>query len=386
MEEKRKLTRREFLQVSVLATAGVALTACKQPTPPTTEVLPAPTSTSDPDLVAEVKLATEVRETIEKFGGYRSQAIALLAREFPEMTDKFQNVTVRVRLPESDESVLNCASELDQSNVSVIGYGSDNKYNEIKDCKYDHHEMVIDVRKHSPLIQKANEIGFLDEDIYVFLIARELLNCIYAEEVISQDVMQGLIQKASELSQNEKVDKSDRPSWEVLSEYLRQACGVTRGFKIEFQSSYPITEETPELVKIASSLDVLNNAFHTFILLKIMRDSYGTDEEILHKLLQVGRNPVSKGMYIFMLNLLFGCEFYKAGEKKYDEVFIIDLLDYKFVDQDSAYYKVLNLIKSSRIETLADLMNSSEYQDGYGNLAFLIFFLETNSVNITSDI
>ena len=48
MEEKRKLTRREFLQVSVLATAGVALTACKQPTPvPTaapTEKAPEPTA------------------------------------------------------------------------------------------------------------------------------------------------------------------------------------------------------------------------------------------------------------------------------------------------------------------------------------------------------
>jgi len=48
MEEKRKLTRREFLQVSVLATAGVALTACKQPTPvptaaPTTKA-PEPTA------------------------------------------------------------------------------------------------------------------------------------------------------------------------------------------------------------------------------------------------------------------------------------------------------------------------------------------------------
>ena len=49
MEEKRKLTRREFLQVSVLATAGVALTACKQPTPvPTAAPTEAPVATEEP--------------------------------------------------------------------------------------------------------------------------------------------------------------------------------------------------------------------------------------------------------------------------------------------------------------------------------------------------
>ncbi len=49
MEEKRKLTRREFLQVSVLATAGVALTACKQPTPvPTAAPTTAPQATAVP--------------------------------------------------------------------------------------------------------------------------------------------------------------------------------------------------------------------------------------------------------------------------------------------------------------------------------------------------
>jgi len=57
MEEKRKLTRREFLQVSALATASVALTACKQPTPMATTA-----PTVEPPKATEVPKTEEPKE------------------------------------------------------------------------------------------------------------------------------------------------------------------------------------------------------------------------------------------------------------------------------------------------------------------------------------
>jgi len=64
MEEKRKLTRREFLQVSVLATAGVALTACKQPTPvPTAAPTTAPQATAVPKATEAPKEEPKAEET-----------------------------------------------------------------------------------------------------------------------------------------------------------------------------------------------------------------------------------------------------------------------------------------------------------------------------------
>lgn len=59
-EEKRKLTRREFLQVSVLATAGVALTAARQPTTP--PVVAAPISEKEVKQPTTDTNVTQVRQ------------------------------------------------------------------------------------------------------------------------------------------------------------------------------------------------------------------------------------------------------------------------------------------------------------------------------------
>lgn len=63
MKERGKLTRREFLRVTALATAGVAITACKQPTPAATPVpaTAAPKATAVPKEEPKVE-ATKVPE------------------------------------------------------------------------------------------------------------------------------------------------------------------------------------------------------------------------------------------------------------------------------------------------------------------------------------
>lgn len=79
MEEKRKLTRREFLRVSTLATAGVAITACTKPTtapvtqaPKTAEPAkateaPKPTATPKPAEPTKAPEPTAVPEPVSKF-------------------------------------------------------------------------------------------------------------------------------------------------------------------------------------------------------------------------------------------------------------------------------------------------------------------------------
>ncbi len=78
MEEKRKLTRREFLRVSTLATAGVAITACTKPTAaPVTEApktaepakateAPKPTATPKPE-ATKAPEPTPIPEPVSKF-------------------------------------------------------------------------------------------------------------------------------------------------------------------------------------------------------------------------------------------------------------------------------------------------------------------------------
>ncbi len=65
MEEKRKLTRREFLRVSALATAGVAITACKQPTPTAAPTTAAPTKEAEPPKPTATPKPTEAPATKE---------------------------------------------------------------------------------------------------------------------------------------------------------------------------------------------------------------------------------------------------------------------------------------------------------------------------------
>jgi len=87
MEEKRKLTRREFLQVSVLATAGVALSACKQPTPVPTAAPTekAPVATEEPK-AEETTAAPEA--PVSKFNEAPMLAKLVEAGELPPVDER----------------------------------------------------------------------------------------------------------------------------------------------------------------------------------------------------------------------------------------------------------------------------------------------------------
>ena len=104
MEEKRKLSRREFLQVSILASAGVALTACKQPTPAPatlaspTHVQPTPPVTPDVGMVDVTKsavpeISVEVENDVETLA--IADAKNRVKEKFPELSDMIDKIDVR---------------------------------------------------------------------------------------------------------------------------------------------------------------------------------------------------------------------------------------------------------------------------------------------------
>jgi len=98
MEEKRKLTRREFLQVSVLATAGVALTACAQPTPVAT---PAPEEPKVEEPKVEEPKVEEPVAPESKFNEAPMLAALVAAGQLPPVDERLPMNPYIVEVAES---------------------------------------------------------------------------------------------------------------------------------------------------------------------------------------------------------------------------------------------------------------------------------------------
>ena len=370
-EEKRKRTRREFLRISALATAGVALAACKQPTPTTdTTTDPVATDPSSPppppppatSLQGENMEKDEgIVNTIEKFVDYRAQAINLLAGEFPEMVERFSDVKVRVRFSNRDSVDAKYNENQDTTKVIMAGVtiGSETVYDywDIGDGKFNHTDGVIDILIDSPLIADAEVYGVTRDKLYIYIIAREMLNTFDKGSTISDTMRAGLVDAATYYAGKRREDTSSKElnGWDSLSEFYQQNKADTTGFSILFdeQNMTNVQEYYRHLI----SLRVLSTAIHSFIVQKLMRDVYDINEEALQSALNSSRKPVSKGMYCYLFYQLLE---YEMEEKVLenietwdcDSVYMIDLFEKRCKNGKNIYENVVDFVRVSEIATL----------------------------------